>query len=209
MQDKAGQLHSLVRVRESELEHADDPSYGPVVFPLECYAQGETQQLSERAKTDPAALLEYLDRFVDVRADMAEEAELRRALTDLQKEIADATDQVELIPSYERNLALARSQLATLERAKAKEIIALQRSIERERQAKILILQSAEAIVSNVPQKEIRTNIEALRNAADPNSLVVGAAEFATITAHASAFEKELTSAEPPSNPPQRDCWPR
>jgi hypothetical protein len=79
-EDQAGQIHHVARARGGDVENVEDPTQGPVSFPLECYGQGETQQISHRAKTDPAALLDYLDRFVDIREEAGREEELRQTL---------------------------------------------------------------------------------------------------------------------------------
>jgi hypothetical protein len=117
IEDQAGQVHHLTRARGGEVENADNASEGPVSFPLECYGQGETQQISQRAQTDPAALLDYLDRFIDIREETIREEGLRQTLLDLQSKIEEAIRKVELIPQSERDLALAQSQIQALEKA--------------------------------------------------------------------------------------------
>jgi ABC-type lipoprotein export system ATPase subunit len=195
-QDQAGQVHHLTRARGGEVDNADDPLEGPLSFTVECYGQGETHQISQRAQNDPAALLEYLDRFVDVRDDIAREEELRGVLLDLQSKIEDAAGRVELIPQYQRNLALTQSQIKAAEKANAKEIIALQRKVEQERQIRAAILQKTQTIVGGVSQQTIKENIAGLKGVADPNALVVGGAEFSAIVAQATTFEAELGTAD-------------
>jgi hypothetical protein len=90
-------------------------------------------------------LLDYLDRFVDVSVETTREEELRQALLDLQSKIEEAARKVEQIPQYERDLALAQSQIQALEKANAREIIALQRKVEQERQVRQLILTCSQA----------------------------------------------------------------
>jgi energy-coupling factor transporter ATP-binding protein EcfA2 len=196
IEDQAGQSHHLTRARGGEVENANDPLQGPVAFPIECYGQGETQQISQRAQTDPSALLDYLDRFVDIEQETKHEEELRNSLLDLQTKIEEAIRKVELIPQYERDLALAQSQIQALEKAKAKDIIVLQRKVELERQARQVISASAQAIARGTAQQNLKENIATLKTAADPKTLVVGSSEFASICAQASVFEDALTSVE-------------
>ena len=196
IEDQAGQTLHLTRARSGEVENADDPFEGPVSFLVECYGQGETQKISQRAQTDPAALLDYLDRFVNVQQEMMHEQELRQKLLDLQSKIEKATQQVELIPQYERSLALAQSQIQTLEKAKAKDIIGLQRKIEQERQIRQVILTTAQTIERGTSQQDIKDSIMVLKTAADPGNLAVGSTEFSAIVAQASIFENALASVE-------------
>jgi ABC-type lipoprotein export system ATPase subunit len=196
MEDQSGQIHHLARARGGDIENADDPLGGPISFPVECYGQGETQQISQRAQTDPAALLDYLDRFVDIGAETAREEELRQSLLDLQSKIEEAIRKVELIPQYERDLLLAQSQIQALEKANAKEIIVLQRKVELERQVRQVISTSAQAISRSASHQDLKQNIATLKSAADPKALVVGGVEFSAISAEASAFEKAVASLE-------------
>jgi energy-coupling factor transporter ATP-binding protein EcfA2 len=196
IEDQAGQVHHLTRARGGEVENADNPLDGPVTFPIECYGQGETQQISQRAQTDPAALLDYLDRFVDIRDESEREAELRQSLLELQTKIEEANRKVDLIPQYERDLNLAQSQIQALEKAKAREIIDLQRKVEGERQVRQVISTAAQAITRGTTQQDLKTNIATLKSAADPKALVVGGNEFSAIAAQAGSFESSIASAE-------------
>ena len=197
VEDQAGQIHHVTRVRGDTVENADDPFQGPVSFPLECYGQGETQQISQRAKTDPSALLDYLDRFVDIRGEADREEELRQTLLALQTKIEEAIRRVDQIPQSERDLAHAKSQMQALERANAKEIISLQRKVELERQIRQVILTSSQAIARSTTQQELKDNIAVLKTAADPRALVVGSAEFSAIATQADLFENAVAAVEP------------
>jgi energy-coupling factor transporter ATP-binding protein EcfA2 len=195
-EDQAGQLHHLTRARGGDVDNPDDPIEGPRSFPVECYGQGETQQISQRAQTDPTALLDYLNRFVDVRDEIDHENEQRQLLLQLQSKIEEAARNVELVPQYQRSLTLTQSQIRAAEKGNATEIIALQRKVELERQIRNTVVQNTQAIVGGVLQPSIKENIRNLKNAADPQTLVVGAAEFAAIIAQAASFETDLTKAD-------------
>ena len=194
VEDQAGQIHHVTRVRGDTVKSADDSFQGQVVFPLECYGQGETQEISQRAQTDPSALLDYLDRFVDIRKEADREEELRQTLLALQTEIEETIRKVERIPQSERDLALAQSQMRALEKANAKDIIALQRKVELERQIRQVILTSSQAITRGTTQQELKENIARLKTAADPKTLVVGNAEFSAIATEADLFENAVAA---------------
>ncbi len=196
IEDKAGQIHHLTRARGGEVENADNPFDGPVSFPIECYGQGETQQISQRAQTDPSALLDYLDRFIDITEETNREEELRQGLLELQSKIEEAIRKVELIPQYERDLALAQSQIQALEKAKAKDIIVLQRKVELERQVRQVISTSAQAISRSTSQQDLKENIASMKTAADPKVLVVGGTEFSAISAQVGVFENAIAAVE-------------
>jgi hypothetical protein len=122
--------------------------------------------------------LDYLDRFVDIREQITREHELRDLLLELQSKIEDAIRKVELIPQYQRDLALTQSQIRAAEKVNAKEVIGLQRKVELERQIRNSIVRNTQAIVGGVSQQGIKENIQNLKNAADPKTLVAGLPSF-------------------------------
>jgi ABC-type lipoprotein export system ATPase subunit len=196
VQDQAGQIHSLSRARDGDVINVDDPLEGPVGFAVECYGQGETQQISQKAQTDPAALLVYFDRFIDIRQDRSREEELRKKLLELQSKIEEAAQKVELIPQYERNLAVTQAQIKTVEQEKAKDIITRQRKLEQERQARATVVRNLEAISKGATRQDLKENVAAVKSAANPDELVVGRDEFAAITVEITIFERELGGHE-------------
>ena len=121
---------------------------------------------------------------------------MRQTLLTLQTKIEEAIRKVEQIPQYERDLALAKSQMQALERANAKEIIGLQRKVELERQIRQVILASSQAIARGTTQQELKDNITTLKTAADPKTLVVGNAEFSAISTQAGLFENAVAAVE-------------
>jgi hypothetical protein len=58
-QDEAGALHAVSRTKEGERENPEEMFAEPVTFPVECYSQGETHDISQQAH-DSLALLAYL-----------------------------------------------------------------------------------------------------------------------------------------------------
>ena len=118
-QDAAGEQHTLLKLVGENLANLDDPDWGPVEFTIDSYGQGETARISRRARTDPLALLDYLDKFVDLGEARAAEHAARDELLELQGKIEEAEEKVALIPQYERNLATTQQQLKALEKANA------------------------------------------------------------------------------------------
>lgn len=131
--DEAGQQHTIRRRIEEPPENVDDADMGPLAFPMECYGQGETAQTSARARTDPSALLEYLDSFVSLRAFPSRDEELRSELLANQTQIEKAEIEVSKVPQFKRLLAMTQQQLKTLEKARAREVVTLERKVAEER----------------------------------------------------------------------------
>lgn len=195
-QDAAGQQHKLIRSTGGEIENEDDPDNGPVQFELDCFGQGETAKISEQAKTDPLALLKYLDRFVDFEAAAEAELQARGKLLELQTQIEEATLKVELIPQYERALATTQKQLGALEKAKAKEVIELQRNLAAEREVRKQIINKIDGLKTTLLRTSAKATIGEIKSLADPATLAVGVAEFQGIVTIANEFEKSVEQTE-------------
>ena len=103
--------HTLFRPKGREVENIDNP-FGPDSFDVDCFGQGEAARISVEAQTNPLALLNYLDSFVDLDEALAAEEETREQLLTLQTEIEKAEQNVQLIPQYERLLTTTQQQLA-------------------------------------------------------------------------------------------------
>ena len=117
----------------------------PVTFPVECYSQGETHDISQRAH-DPLALLAYLDRFTNVADDLEEENELIANIAELQKEAEKTRGIIDTIPKAEADLKFVQGQIKAINDAKGKEVIDLQRVVAQEKTIRANIIAKANAI---------------------------------------------------------------
>lgn len=196
VEDRAGQLHRLSRAKFGDVENDDDPEGGPLDFGVECYGQGETQSISQKAQTDPAALLEYLDRFIDITADLEKEGALLDEVLTLQSDIEKAAQQVDRIPQLERDLKLKKSQLDALEKAKAKEVIALIRKLEGEKQVRISIQGELTALKEGVSHDGMKESLRNLNAAGDTVALQIGQSEYEAIVVGADALSTAVDTSE-------------
>jgi len=190
-EDAAGQRHKLSRSTGGEIENIDHPNNGPISFEIDCFGQGETAKISEQAKTDPLALLKYLDRFVTLTDAVEAEEQSREKLLELQTQIEKAVQQVELIPQYERALDTTKKQLEALEKANAKDVIELQRRVATEREIRTLIVEKMEVLEGGILRTSSKETVEEIMRIADPTSLAIGVTEFSSIVTSASELAKD------------------
>lgn len=195
-QDPAGRDHHLSSSK-GDLSGicVSDPLAGPETLEIECYGQGETQQISQRAKEDPSALLAYLDRFTAVRADLVTEEQARADIFSAEELIREARGHVSRIPQVERDLAVIRGQIKKYTEGHAKEIIETSQQLEAERTARAQIVLSAKEIAASLNHDVAMEYVGKVRGAADPLKLVVGKDEFAAITSKLDEFEKGVASS--------------
>jgi hypothetical protein len=194
-QDAAGEQHTLLKLVGEDLANIDDPDWGPVKFAIDSYGQGETARISRRAQTDPLALLDYLDKFVDLGEARAAEHAARDELLELQGKIEEAEEKVALIPQYERNLATTQQQLKASEKANAAEVIQLQRRLAEEREIQRRIVADWQAAQAAITGAEIEKKIQAIKDLAGPGEVFVGAAELKAIIAGATKLETHVADA--------------
>lgn len=195
--DKSGQLHNLARHKNGTIENLDDDLLGPCSFEIDCFGQGEAQQISQQAQTNPLALLDYLDRFIDIAASRRDEDIVRDELLHLQTGIEEAERLVDQIPGAERVLAVTKQQLLALQKPDVKELIDLQRELAQEKQIRVQITN-----LLNLARRGTSTtvssheNITEIRGLAEPIKLSVGNAEFQAIYDGATVLETTLNGAE-------------
>ncbi len=194
-QDAAGEQHSLLKRVGEDLANVDDPDWGPVAFAIDSYGQGETARISRRAQTDPLALLDYLDKFVDLAEAKAAEHAARDELLGLQGKIEEAEEKVARIPQYERNLATTQQQLKASEKANAAEVIQLQRRLAEEREIRRRIVEDGQAVQTALTVGEVEKKIQAIKDLAGPGEVVVGAAELKIIIAGVTKLETHVADA--------------
>jgi predicted metal-dependent phosphoesterase TrpH len=194
--DVAGVEHSLQKLTGEPLANLDNPEFGPVRFALDRYGQGETTRLGQRAKSDPLALLHFLDGFMDVVAlteARAAEVAARDALLELQKKIEEAEQKVALIPNYERDLRTTQQQIKASEKAHAKEIVQLQRKLATEREIRARVSEKWQEASSLIDGARLKEKLDEIGTMATPADLSVGGDELKSIVAGANALGEQIS----------------
>lgn len=194
--DQAGQQHILLRRIEESSVNVNDPDFGPTVFPIESYGQNETAQTSTRAQSDPRALLNYLDQFLNLEALKLENQQLRDGLLQNQTDIEKARVQVGRIPDYKKLLANVQQQLKALESAHAHEVVALERKVAEERVIREHIEKQVQQVLSQIKTQSVSELIKGVRQLAQADQLKVGSAEYKRIVELAGNFETSTKSVE-------------
>lgn len=195
-QDQAGQRHSLIRRKDSQIENIDDELNGPCAFDIDCFGQGEAARISHDAQDDPLALLRYLDKFVDLEEAIEAENTARDRLLTLQTKIEEAERKVALIPQHVRALSTTQEQLNALQKPGVADLIKLQRQLATEREVRTQILEKVREAKDGISDASPKATIEDIRALSDPAQLFVGGVEFAAILKGAETFETAIGTAE-------------
>ncbi|WP_418138248.1 TrlF family AAA-like ATPase [Agrobacterium sp. El2ro-1b] len=193
--DKAGVLHRLQRHKEGEMINLDGDDR-PVTFEIDCFGQGDAAKISIQAQTNPLALLNYLDRFINIRAAIDSESEVRDKLLELQSKIEEAEQKVELIPQHERLLATTRQQLEALKKPEVTELITLQRKLATERAVQSDIAEVISEAKQQIAAGSFTDFAGRIREVSTVDTLTVGREEFQAILTAASSYETNVGAAE-------------
>ena len=194
--DEVGQQSLIRRAINEDAENLTYPDTGAVAFPIECYGQNETAQTSVNAQKDEAALLHYLDQFVELEDLRTEEEQVRADLLDNQTNVEKAGRQVTRIPDVKKLLAGVQQQLKTLESAHAQEIVVLERKIAEERTLREGIETQIGTLTGQIKKSSISTVLAAVEASAKPEDLKVGAAELRQILQLTTGLRSTATAAE-------------
>jgi energy-coupling factor transporter ATP-binding protein EcfA2/histidinol phosphatase-like PHP family hydrolase len=194
--DKAGQRHSISRIKDGEMVNDDDPQIGPTLFEIDCFGQGEAARISVEAQKNPLALLEYLDKFVDLEVALGEESDAREKLLTLQTEIEKTEEKVNQIPQYERLLNTTKQQLAALQKPEVKSLIELSRQLSTEREIRRQVTAKLQQAKADVGKATLVSCISEIQGLAGTNSLSVGASEFKAIADGANQLTASVGVAE-------------
>lgn len=152
-QDEAGAKHYLTKRTGEDVTNEIDPLDGITEVPIESYGQGDTAQTIKNSDKDPGVLLDFLDGFIDIEAESEAENEYRDQLSANQTQIEKLELETAQLPDVRRRMAYANSQLKTLVKTNAKELI-----------------QHEEALVK---EKVVRENVE--QNLSDFEQQITGA----------------------------------
>lgn len=196
VEGQSGQELKMQRRRDSDVEDPDDPDSIIPGFAVECYAQSEAATISQSATADPAGLLHFLDRFIDVAVDLKEEEDVRQALLESEGELKKAADFVAQIPQVDRDLKYKKSQLEALEAQKGKEVIALIRKLEQEKEVRLSLRRDLEQLLGVTSNEALRECIDSIETSVDPTELTIGNAEYQAIASQAAVFKTKVIAAE-------------
>ena len=122
-----------------------------------------------------------------------EEERAREELLQSQQAIEKAKQQVALIPTWDQKLKVANAQLAALETAKAKDVIALQRQLSNEKEQRTQIVTHVRAIRECVNSNSLPDEIKRLL-AVTPVAGATNNQELKAILQGVNAFEADRSA---------------
>lgn len=194
-QDKAGQHHLLARHKGLRVENVDDADGGPCAFDIDCFGQGDAARISLQSQSNPLALLDYLDKFIDLSAALGQEDVARNELLQLQADIEKAEQQVAMIPQFQRQLQTTRSALAAMQKPEVKVLIELQRDLATERELRTQILARLKRLKEGDASNQAHVADEIV-GLADSKLLTLGRKEFEAIVVEVGVFKTLLVDAK-------------
>jgi ABC-type uncharacterized transport system ATPase subunit len=175
-EDEVGRQHTLTRGKLNPVGNAD-PN-GPAAAAIESYGQGDTAKTIQHCDKDPAVLLNFLDRFINLAPLRERDEQLRTDLLANQTEIERLQLDLNRIPEIEAAKKVADQQVAVLKAQKAGEVVELEQKLANGRQFRTQLVDQLNAIIKSSDDSTVSTDLKALTAGMDGSTLAVGKTEF-------------------------------
>lgn len=154
--DEADVTHTLHRPINGTLYNHDSED-GPLAFEIVCFGQGEASRVREESKTDPLALMRYLDTFCDIGGLIEQEDFAIAELHEKHQEIVKALKQANALPDKQREYEVVKSQIMAFASAKGTELITLQRNLAQEGALRNVIAEQLSELKRLIHDQSIET----------------------------------------------------
>ena len=180
-EDEVGRQHTLTRTKLNTVSNTDPE--GPLTVAIESYGQGETAETIQHCDKDPAVLLSFLDRFVDLAGLKEQDEKLRSALLANQTEIEQLQFNLNRISEIETAKRIADQQVATLKAQKAGEVVELEQKLANGRQFRGQLIEKLNALLTSINGRLVSAELKTMTAGMDGSTLAVGKAEFEAVDA--------------------------
>ena len=200
--DETGTTHTLVRNRGDWVRNLDDQN-GPSFLRIEGYGQGETAETIQHCGKEPAILVKFLDRFVDMGAELEKEKVLIRQLREKSKVIAELDEDVKSLGRYRELRNVTATKIATLKKEKATEVIELEESLAKE---KLYCRELEEWLLAITAPSDGELGIADYVNGIDESVVRVGKDELEAIKKACAALQQDVRTTSSQSKE-RRDAF--
>ena len=103
---------------------------------------------------------------------------------------------IRVAPQVDRDLKYKKSQLAALEAQRGKEVIALIRKLDQEKEVRVSLRRDLQELLGLTSNEALRERIESIETSVDPTDLTIGGTEYQATAQQAAAFKVKVVAAE-------------
>lgn len=187
-EDETGREIELVREKNSCVQNLRDSANGITVIPIEGYGQGETAETIQHSDKNPKVLIDFLDRFIDLRSLRMEEAEVRQLLIDNQSDLRRLRTEVSLIGETQKTKSNLDEKIRQLKKDQVEELVSLQTGLIKERELRIMLLADVRKLAKNYEHALSDTSILDEFNEIEGSDIVVGKDQFERVKSLVTEF---------------------
>lgn len=148
-EDETGRQTILQREKNSDVRNISEPTEGILRIPIEGYGQGETAETIQHSDRNPRVLIDFLDRFVDLRGERLADAEVRQQLIENQSELRRLRTEVSLTPETQRTKKDIDEKLRQLKQDKVEDLVNLQIGLIKERELRKSLASDLQRLAKN------------------------------------------------------------
>lgn len=178
-EDEVGQHHTLTRSKLCEVTNGDPD--GPTAVAIESYGQGETANTIQHCDDDPSILLRFLDGFIDFGELHKQDETSRDAILSNQTVIERLQQAINQIAPTEQAKNIADTQVATLKKQNASQVVELEEKLAKERRFRDGLNRNLGELLTSITNSLTSSELRKLMVDADGNGLAVGKAEFEVV----------------------------
>ena len=189
-EDEVGQRHTLTRSKLCGVANGDPE--GPTAVNIESYGQGETADTIQHCDDDPSILLRFLDGFIDFGELRKQDEDLRDAILANQTTIETLQQSINQIASTEKAKGIADTQVATLKRQNASQVVELEEKLAKERHFREGLNRSLGELLTSINDSLKGGELRKLTADVDGDKLAVGKVEFEVVKALVDGLATEV-----------------
>jgi DNA repair ATPase RecN/histidinol phosphatase-like PHP family hydrolase len=189
-EDETGRNVELIREKNADVRNAHDSLDGITGVPIEGYGQGETAETIQHSDKNPRVLIDFLDRFIDLRSLILEDYKLRQLLIENQSELRRLRTEVATIPEKRRIKSNLEQKIRKLKKDKVEELVNLQVGLIKERELRRVLVEDLKSLASNY--KSVLSDKSTLDEIAkiDGAEIIVGRENFERVRTLVEEFGK-------------------
>jgi ABC-type lipoprotein export system ATPase subunit/histidinol phosphatase-like PHP family hydrolase len=177
-EDETGKRIDFKRSKNDIATNVTDYSDGLQQIQIESYGQGETAATIQYSDSNPRALLEFLDSFLQLKAPVKEDQEVCSLLRENSEKATHARIEIGGLTETKAQIATLEGKIARLETDKVGDLVSLQTALISERIIRSDLIKELNALVKSY--RDVLTNTDTFEyfSGISEENILVGKDEF-------------------------------
>lgn len=192
--DEVGQLITLQREKNGNVENRTDPINGITKIPIESYGQGDTANTLQHSEENPQVLVNFLDAFLPLDMLKKQDENYCEQLRLNQSEMRKLRINLAALPEAQKALDNEKRKMKIQEESKASEIVRYHNALLKERVFRSELIQELKDLIAKY--KDILGDQSVFEKVASMSdeSIIVGKDYFSAVKSIVKDFGEMVSS---------------